>query len=61
MNLNSKDKELIEKASRILVKELGYSGFIKYISRIQTCSDKYFRCKEKVYENIVIDKKISSF
>lgn len=55
MNLSDKDKELIQKGSKALIKELGQSGFIKYISRIQSCSDSYFRNKEEVYSAVAID------
>jgi hypothetical protein len=57
MNTNSKDKELIERGTKALIKELGYSGFIKYVSRIQA-SNGYFRSKEEVYRAIAIDKQI---
>lgn len=55
MTISNKDKELIEKGTKALIKELGHAGFIKYISRIQASSG-YFRNKEEVYKTIALDK-----
>ncbi|SKA78835.1 hypothetical protein SAMN05428976_103150 [Clostridium sp. USBA 49] len=52
MELKDKDLELIERGTKALINELGYSGFIKYISRVQICNGNYFRNKEVVYKNI---------
>lgn len=49
--------ELIEKGTKALINELGYSGFLKYISRVQLFNGNYLRAKEIVYEN-AIDKQI---
>jgi hypothetical protein len=52
VELKDKDLELIERGTKALINELGYSGFIKYISRVQICNGNYFRNKEVVYKNI---------
>lgn len=50
VDLRDKDLELIEKGTKALIKELGYSGFLKYISRVQICNGNYLRSKEVVIE-----------
>jgi hypothetical protein len=49
MNLNEKDMEIVDKGTKALIAALGYSGFLKYISRVQMCNGGYFRPKEEVY------------
>jgi hypothetical protein len=49
MDLNEKDMEIVEKGTKALIAALGYSGFLKYISRVQMCNGGYFREKEEVY------------
>lgn len=49
MNLDEKDMEIVEKGSMALIAALGYSGFLKYLSRVQMCSGGYFREQEVVY------------
>ncbi len=49
MDLDEKDMELVEKGTKALIAALGYSGFLKYISRLQMCNGGYFRAKEEVY------------
>jgi hypothetical protein len=56
MKLNSRDMELIEKGTRALINELGYAGFLKYISRVQICKGGYLREQEVVYRDIAADK-----
>lgn len=51
VELKGKDLELIEKGTKALIKELGYSGFLKYISRVQICNGNYLRNKEVVIES----------
>jgi hypothetical protein len=56
MNLENGDKELIQRGTAALIKELGYSGFIKYISRIQMYSGDYFRPREVIYTGLAEDE-----
>ena len=55
MNLNKNDKEIIEKGTRALINALGYSGFLKYISRVQMYNGEYFRAEEVVYTGVDVD------
>lgn len=57
MSTQNKEKELIERGTKALIKELGYAGFIKYISRVQASSG-YFRNKEEVYRVVALDKQM---
>jgi hypothetical protein len=52
MNLKENDMDIVEKGTRALINALGYSGFLKYISRVQMYNGEYFRAKEVVYTNI---------
>ena len=55
MKLNENDMEIVDKGTRALIKELGYSGFLKYISRFQMYDGGYFRAQEVVYTGIDVD------
>lgn len=52
VDFNEKDMELIKKGTSALIQELGYSGFLKYISRVQVCRGNYLRSREVVYKDI---------
>ncbi len=56
MNLNENDMDIIEKGTRALINALGYSGFLKYISRVQMQSGGYFRSEEVVYTSTDVDE-----
>jgi hypothetical protein len=56
MNLNENDMEIVEKGTRALINALGYSGFLKYISRLQMCDGGYFRTQEMVYRGVAADE-----
>lgn len=56
VDFNEKDMELIKKGTSALIQELGYSGFLKYISRVQVCRGKYLRAREVVYKDISTDE-----
>jgi hypothetical protein len=55
MNLKENDIDLVEKGTRALINELGYSGFLKYISRVQMYNGGYFRAEEVVYTGVEVD------
>ena len=60
MLLNKKlkftDKEIIEKGSRILIKELGYSGFLRFIRQTEnTSKEDYLKIGEEVFEKMSVD------
>lgn len=60
MLLNNKsgftDKEIIEKGSRILIKELGYSGFLRFIRHSENISkEDYVKLSDHVFEEMSLD------
>lgn len=61
MLLNEKskysDKEIIEKGSSILIKELGYSGFLRFIRQVENSgSEDYIITQQEVYQGMNIDE-----
>lgn len=61
MLLNEKskynDKEIIEKGSAVLIKELGYSGFLRFIRQMENNSNEdYLSIQQKIYEDMNIDE-----
>ncbi|KUO73685.1 MAG: hypothetical protein APF81_01905 [Desulfosporosinus sp. BRH_c37] len=61
MLLNEKskytDKEIIEKGSRALIKELGYSGFIRYIRHSEGNSkEDYLKIEDEIFDDLSLDK-----
>ncbi|MDF1618729.1 hypothetical protein [Petrocella sp. FN5] len=60
MLLNDKsgftDKEIIEKGSRILIKELGYSGFLRFIRHSENISNEdYVKFGDHVFEEMSLE------
>ena len=61
MSLNEKlkytDKEIIEKGSRVLIKELGYSGFIRFIRQVEGHSEQdYLKEQGELYRDMSLDE-----
>ncbi|PRR81745.1 hypothetical protein [Clostridium vincentii] len=61
MLLNEKskynDKEIIEKGSSVLIKELGYSGFIRFIRQVENNgSEDYLSIQQEIYKDMNIDE-----
>ena len=61
MLLNEKskynDKEIIEKGSNLLIKELGYSGFIRFIRQVENNgSEDYLSIQQEIYKGMNIDE-----
>jgi hypothetical protein len=51
------DKEIIEKGSRVLIKELGYFGFIWFIRQTESHSGQdYLKEQEKVYVDMPLEE-----
>ena len=50
------DKEIVEKGSRVLIKELGYSGFLRFIRRVEGSSkEDYLKINEEVFKGMSLD------
>lgn len=51
------DKEIIERGSRALIKELGYSGFLRFIRHYEGMSEgDYLELEEEIFKNDSVDK-----
>jgi phage host-nuclease inhibitor protein Gam len=51
------DKEIIEKGSRLLIKELGYSGFLRFIRHSESISkEDYLNIEKEIFKDISVDK-----
>jgi len=61
MLLNEKskltDREIIEKGSRALIKELGYSGFLRFIRHSEGISkEDYLKLDDEVFNGMSVDE-----
>ena len=61
MLLNEKskytDKEIIEKGSRILIKELGYSGFLRFLRNSEvTSKEDYLELEDDMFNDMSLDE-----
>ena len=51
------DKEIIEKGSNVLIKELGYSGFIRFIRQVENNGNEdYLSIQQEIYKGMNIDE-----
>lgn len=51
------DKEIIERGSKALIKELGYSGFLRFIRHSEDASkEDYLKLEEQMFKGISVDK-----
>jgi len=51
------DKEIIEKGSRALIKELGYSGFLRFIRHSEGISkEDYLKLEDEIFDGISLDE-----
>lgn len=61
MLLNEKskltDREIIEKGSRALIKELGYSGFLRFIRHSEGISkEDYLKLEDEIFQDMSLDE-----
>lgn len=61
MLLNEKskltDREIIEKGSRALIKELGYSGFLRFIRHSEGVSkEDYLKLEDEIFKDMSLDE-----
>lgn len=51
------DREIIEKGTRALIKELGYSGFLRFIRQIDGSGEEdYLKIDEKIFKDMSVDE-----
>ncbi len=54
---NFTDREIIEKGSRALIKELGYSGFLRFIRHSEGISkEDYLKLEDEIFDNQSVDE-----
>ena len=54
---NLTDREIIEKGSRVLIKELGYSGFLRFIRHSEGLSkDNYLKLENEMFSDMSMDE-----
>jgi len=46
------DKDIIEKGSKALIKELGYSGFIRFIRQIEHDGEDYLKIQDEIFKDM---------
>lgn len=54
--VNFTDRETIEKGSRALIKELGYSGYLRFIRQIENSGDEYIKLQDEMYKDVTLDE-----
>lgn len=51
------DSEVIEKGSRALIKELGYSGFLRYIRKFEGGNGlDYLKVQDSIYKDMNLEE-----
>jgi len=56
-NYKLSDKEIIEKGSKALIRELGYSGFLRYIRNFEEGhGEDYLKVQDEIYKDISLDE-----
>lgn len=51
------DREIIEKGSRVLIKELGYSGFLRFIRHSEGISkEDYLKIENEIFNGMSLDE-----
>jgi hypothetical protein len=46
------DKDIIVKGSKALIKELGYSGFIRFIRQIEHDGEDYLKIQDEIFKDM---------
>jgi len=56
-DMNLTDREIIEKGSRALIKELGYSGFLRFIRHSEGLSkEDYLKLENEMFSDMTMDE-----
>ena len=54
---NFTDREIIEKGSRALIKELGYSGFLRFIRHSEGISkEDYLKLEDEIFGDMSVEE-----
>ena len=58
---NFTDREIIEKGSRALIKELGYSGFLRFIRHSEGISkEDYLKLEDEIFDEMFLGEIFNS-
>lgn len=56
-NYKLSDKEIIEKGSKALIRELGYSGFLRFIRNFEEGhGEDYLKVQDEIYKDMSLDE-----
>jgi len=56
-NFKFSDKEIIERGSKALIRELGYSGFLRYIRNFEEGhGEDYLKVQDEIYKDMSLDE-----
>ena len=56
-NYKFSDREIVVKGSRALIKELGYSGFLRYIRHFEEgAGEDYLKVQDDIYKDMSLDE-----
>lgn len=50
------DREIIEKGSRALIKELGYSGFLRFIRQSEGSKEDYLKMDDEIFDGMSLEE-----
>jgi len=49
------DKEILEKGAKALIKEIGYSGYLRFIQQIEQNNSDYLKIQEEIFKGMNIE------
>lgn len=55
-DLELSDVAIVEKGTSVLLRELGYSGFIQYLRLLTKGNNDYLKIQDKIYEGMSLDE-----
>jgi len=50
------DKEILEKGTKALIKEIGYSGYLRFIQQIEQNNSDYLKIQDEIFNDMNIEE-----
>ncbi|MDT3699174.1 MAG: hypothetical protein RO469_07060 [Thermincola sp.] len=50
------DREIMEKGSEALIREIGYTGFLRFIHQIEQGEQDYLKIQDELYKDMNLDE-----
>lgn len=50
------DREIMEKGSEVLIREIGYTGFLRFIRQIEQGEQDYLKIQDELYKDMSLDE-----